>query len=54
MSGFKCQMLLSNYNINKRSSLESTEIFQIDVLVVVGVSLGGDSLLTYHFILFIF
>lgn len=33
---FKCQILLTNYSINKRSSLELAEIFQIYLLVLEG------------------
>lgn len=46
---FKCQMLVSNYNANKISSLEWTEIFQICLLVLVGFYFCP--LLTYHFIM---
>lgn len=49
LNGLKCQMLLSNYNINKMSSLEYSGIFQIYLLVLVGICFL-DSLLTYHFI----
>lgn len=46
---FKCQIRVSNYNTNKISSLEWTEIFQIYLLVLVGFYFCP--LLTYHFIM---